>query len=412
MGTGQAKWKKSFFLLWGGQALSILTSSVLQMAIVWYITEQTGSATLLTLSTLTGFLPHAILGVFIGSLIDRYDRKKVMILSDLVITLAGLALAVVGLWRNIPIWLIFVVLFIRAVGSAFHTPSLDAVIPLIVPEEQLSKCAGYSQSLRSVSLILSPVIAAALFSIWELSTIILLDVAGAIIAMCIVAFTAIPKLKVNSTKQPGNILRETKEGFAVIRSKLGLTALLVVCGLYAFLYFPIGTLYPHITMTYFGGDFADSSVVEVVFSVGMLLGSFLLSHFGNRMNKSWAICCSIGVYGLGVLFTGMLPPNGLRLFVVFSFFMGIAVPFFHGMKTAVLQVRIEKEFLGRALSLSNSISMAAMPLGLLLGGTFADKIGVNRWFFLSGIMAIALAVIAMLMPSIRHCGANGRLEST
>jgi len=393
-------WERKFNMLWGGQAVSILTSSVLQMAIVWYLTQRTGSAAYLTFSTLVGFLPHAVLGTFIGVLIDRYDRKKIMILSDLVIALAGLLLAVVGIWREIPIWLIFVVLFIRSVGSAFHTPSLDAIIPSIVPRDQLAARAGYSQGFRSISMVISPVLAALLFSIWDLRVIILLDVAGAAIAMTIVWLTSIPK--VQKQGHSTHVLQEAKEGFRVLGGEKGLTALMVVSALYAFIYFPIGTLYPLITLTYFGGTVAHSSVVEVVFSVGMLAGSLLLGNLGGRINKAAAISASIGLYGLGVLLTGALPPTGYPIFVALSAVMGVSVPFFTGLKTAIFQAKIPEEYLGRILSLSNSIGMIAMPLGLILAGAFADEVGVNRWFFLSGMLAMALACVSAVMPSMRE----------
>ena len=157
------KYQIQFAVLWSGQAASMLTSAVLQMAIVWYLTEKTGSAAVLSLATVMGFLPQAVLGIFIGALIDRYDRKKVLIYSDLFIALMGLVLFVVGLFGEIPIWLIMVVLFVRSVGSAFYSPSLNAVMPLIVPKEQLTRFAGYAQSFRSVSMLLSPALAAVLF---------------------------------------------------------------------------------------------------------------------------------------------------------------------------------------------------------------------------------------------------------
>ena len=95
-------WARKFIILGVGQAVSILTSSILQMAIVWYLTQRTGSATVVTMSTLVAYLPRAVLGMFTGAFIDRFDRKKILILSDLGIALAGLALAAVALWTEIP----------------------------------------------------------------------------------------------------------------------------------------------------------------------------------------------------------------------------------------------------------------------------------------------------------------------
>lgn len=172
----QKNWKRSFFTIWAGQAVSLITSSVLQMAIIWYLTDTIGSALVLSMASMVGFLPQAILGTMIGVLVDRWNRKLVMIGADLIIAAAAAVLAVVALTIDLPIWVVMIVLFIRSIGTAFHTPALSAVTPLLVPEDQLTKCAGYSQSVQSVSYILSPAIGAFVYATWELNAIIAIDV--------------------------------------------------------------------------------------------------------------------------------------------------------------------------------------------------------------------------------------------
>jgi len=157
-------WKQDFFTIWAGQAISLMTSAVLQMAIIWHLTNATGSAMVLSFATMAGFLPQAILGTMIGVLVDRWNRKLVMIGADLIIAAAGLTLAVLSLTMELPVWVVLLILFIRNVGTAFHAPALSAATPLLVPEVQLAKCAGYSHSIQSVSYILSPAIAALLYS--------------------------------------------------------------------------------------------------------------------------------------------------------------------------------------------------------------------------------------------------------
>ena len=394
-------WKRKFVCLGMGQAISMLTSSVLQMAIVWYLTEQTQSAAVITLATLAGYLPRAVLGLFSGVLIDRFDRKKIIILSDGIIASAALLLAMVGLWAPIPIWLIFVILCIRSIGAAFHMPSLNAVIPSIVPKEQLTRCAGFLQSFESVSMILSPALAGALFSVWSLSSIVLLDVVGALFAIGMVCCIQMPSVGSRGEENKIHVYREIKEGFAILRKEKGMMSILVISSLYAFIYFPIGSLYPLITMTYFGGSVVDSSIVEIAFSGGTLLGALILGWIGNRLHKVIAIATSIGIYGVGVMLSGLLSPHGLRIFMVLSVVMGLTIPFFYGLRTAIFQSRIPNEYLGRVLSLAYSVSLFAAPLGLLLGGALSEYFGVQNCFFVCGVLAIALAAPILLMPSIR-----------
>ena len=399
------KWKVQFVKIWTGQAVSLLTSSVLQMAIVWDLTERTGSSAVLSFATLIGFLPQAVLGTFIGVFIDRYSRKKIMICADLFIAAASLILVAVGMFGEIPIWLIMIVLFVRSIGSAFHYPALQAVTPSIVPKEQLTKYAGYSQSFESISMVVSPAIAAILFGVWNLNTIIFLDVIGAVFAVFMLAITKIPHNNRENELETKEIqvMKEVKEGFCILKREKGMTALLVISALYAIIYFPIGTLYPLITMSYFGGSFADSSVVEVLFSVGMLAGSLLLGIFGNKLKKRTAIIGSILIYGLGVMATGLLPASGMYIFFGLSIVMGISVPFYTGVETAIIQSRIEDEYLGRILALSGSITTVTMPIGLVLSGIFSDRIGIQNWFLVLGVASVILAAAAAVIPSFHYC---------
>lgn len=269
-------WKLKFYTIWAGQAVSLITSAILQMAIIFYLTEKTGSAMVLSMASLVGFLPYAVFGPAIGVLVDRHDRKKIMIGADLIIAAAGAVLAIVALYMELPIWMVMVVLFIRSIGTAFHTPALNAVTPLLVPEEQLTKCAGYSQSLQSISYIVSPAVAALLYSVWELNAIIAIDVLGAVIASITVAIVRIPKLGDQVQSLKPNFIREMKEGMAVLRQNKGLFALLLVGTLYMFVYMPINALYPLITMEYFNGTPMHISITEIAYASGMLIGGSII----------------------------------------------------------------------------------------------------------------------------------------
>ena len=323
-------WKLKFYTIWAGQAVSLITSAILQMAIIFYLTEKTGSAMVLSMASLVGFLPYAVFGPAIGVLVDRHDRKKIMIGADLIIAAAGAVLAIVALYMELPIWMVMVVLFIRSIGTAFHTPALNAVTPLLVPEEQLTKCAGYSQSLQSISYIVSPAVAALLYSVWDLNA-----------------------------------------------------------------------LYPLITMEYFNGTPMHISITEIAYASGMLIGGLLLGLFGNCQKRILLITASIFMMGISLTISGLLPQSGFFIFVVCCAIMGLSVPFYSGVQTALFQEKIKPEYLGRVFSLTGSIMSLAMPIGLILSGFFADRIGVNHWFLLSGILIICIAIVCPMITEIR-----------
>ena len=396
-----SKWKQEFFTIWTGQAISLISSAILQMAIIFYLTEKTGSAMVLSIASLVGFLPYVVFGPAIGVLVDRYDRKKIMIGADLIIAVAGGILAIIALYMELPVWMVMIVLFIRSVGTAFHSPALSAVTPLLVPEEQLTKCAGYSQSLQSISYIISPAAAAFLYSVWELNAIIAMDVLGAVIACITVALVCIPKLSIEQQGLKRHFMKELKEGFGVLKENKGLFALLLIGTLYMFVYMPINALYPLITMEYFSGTPMHVSITEIAYAAGMLAGGLLLGLFGNFKKRIILITISIFMMGVSLTISGLLPSSGFIIFVVCCAVMGLSVPFYSGVQTALFQEKIKPEYLGRVFSLTGSIISLAMPLGLILSGLFADRVGVNHWFLISGVLIIVVAIVCPLVTVIR-----------
>lgn len=398
---GKYKWKQKFFTIYAGQAVSLITSAILQMAIIFYITEKTGSAMVLSIASLIGFLPYAVLGPTIGVLVDRYNRKAIMIIADLIIAIVGAVLAFIALYIEIPIWMIMVVLFIRSVGTAFHSPALSAVTPLIVPESQLTKCAGYSQSLQSISYIISPAAAAFLYSIWELNMIIGIDIFGAIVASTTLAFIKIPKLDAEKQELNPSFIKDMKDGFYILKENKGLFTLLLMGTLYMFVYMPINALYPLISMEYFKGTPMHVSITEIAYASGMLIGGMILGLFGSYKKRIILITASIFMMGASLTISGLLPTSGFVIFVVCCAIMGFSVPFYSGVQTALFQEKIKPEYLGRVFSLTGSIMSLAMPVGLILSGIFADRIGVNNWFLISGILIVGIAIVCPLIPAVK-----------
>ncbi|MEA4915697.1 MAG: MFS transporter [Christensenella sp.] len=398
--TQPMHWRRKYFTILSGQAISMVTSGILQMALIFYLTEKTGSALVLSLATFFGFLPQAVLGPFIGVWVDRWSRKAVMIGADLFIALAGVGLAIIALKIEPPIWTVLAILFLRSVGAAFHTPAMSAVTPLIVPEDMLVKCAGYSSSIQSVSFLVSPAIAAVVYKSWSISAIVGLDVLGAIIAVLFVAFIAIPKPEKSELVGQESFFSDLRNGWMAIRDDKGLFQMLWIGTLYMLVFMPINALFPLMSMGYFGGTTTHAAIAETAFSAGMLAGGLVLGAWGGFKRRILTLGLSVILMGAGFAASGLLPTWGFVGFAVLCVVMGFAAPF-HGMQTAIFQERIAPECLGRVFSLSMSMMSLAMPIGLMLAGAFAEVIGVHNWFLISGLLVIAIALLMLSMPAIR-----------
>ncbi len=404
-------WKRDYFTILGGQALSLVTSGILQMALIFYITDKTGSAAMLSIASMAGFLPYALLGPFIGVLVDRHSRKAVMILADMVIAAAGAALAVTALATELEIWMIMMALFVRSVGAAFHSPALGAATPLIVPEDMLVKFGGYSQSLQSVTYIVSPVLGALLYATWDLSAIIALDVGGAVIASAAVALVHIPRPEKQDAAQ-SHFLREMKQGFAVLRQHKGLMALLLVGAVYLLIYMPINALYPLMSMGHFGGTPVHASVAEMAFAAGMVAGGFLLGLWGGFKKRTVTIFASILLMGLALVVAGLLPSGGFVAFAACCLAMGFSAPFYSTVQTAMFQQMIEPAYLGRVFALTGSLLSLVVPFGLIVSGLLADQIGVPLWFMVSGLLIVCTAFLILALTPIRQLDSQaGRLSA-
>ncbi|MGE5437857.1 MAG: MFS transporter, partial [Syntrophothermus sp.] len=175
-------WKKTFLIIWSGQAFSLITTALVQFSIIFWITKETGSATVLSFAAIAAILPNIIFGPFIGVWVDRYSRKMIMVLSDYFIAFFSLVAAVLFYYNVIEVWHIYVLLVLRSAGSAFYMPAMQAVTPLLAPEEQLMRVNSVNQSLFSASNIAGPALGAVLISFFSMEVIMLSDVLGAVIA--------------------------------------------------------------------------------------------------------------------------------------------------------------------------------------------------------------------------------------
>ena len=187
------RWARNFFPIWLGQAFSMLGSGLVQFALVWYLTDKTGSTAILATATLVAILPQAFLSPFAGALVDRWNRRWVMIISDAITALAVLVLAALFLTKSIQIWHIFVIMFIRSLGGAFQFPAMQASTSLMVPQKHLSRLAGANQALQGLLTIAAPPLGALLMALIPIQSILAIDVITAILAITPLFFVVVPQ---------------------------------------------------------------------------------------------------------------------------------------------------------------------------------------------------------------------------
>ena len=392
--------KKTFSIIFIGQTMSLLTSAIVQYAIIWYITFKTGSAIDLAMATIAGILPQILLGPVAGVIVDRFDRKKIMMYSDGMIAIATLILGILFLYGEPSTLGMYIVLAVRSLGSTFHSPSFTASIPMLAPKEKLVKISGINQVINSVTLIIAPILAGILFGAIPLPYIIFLDIIGAIFGIGSIAIVRIPNPE--KKEETSNILLEMKQGFFEIQQSKFLRILTIYVIVICLIFMPIASMYPLITTNYFGLEALHVSIVEVLFSIGMLIGGIAMAKEVGFRKKQYTILVAMLIFAVALIASGLIPSSMFWMFVVLTSIMGMMGPFFEGLYTVILQTKIEPQKQGRVFSIVMSFMQLATPIGLFLVAPIAEEIGVEKMFVISGILMIVASVVTLSLKTIRN----------
>ncbi|MEL7586548.1 MAG: MFS transporter [Prolixibacteraceae bacterium] len=399
-------WKKTFAIIWTGQLFSLLTSTIVSFAIILWLSIEKGSAEVLALAALFALLPQSVLGLFSGVMIDRRNRKTIMIVADLFIASSTLILAFIFYTGEPVTWQIYLLLSLRSAGTAFHTPAMQAAVPTLAPESQLVRVAGINQSIQSVCNIAGPALAALFISVMDMAWVLMLDVAGALLACVSLALITIPNPKKNSDVKTG-MLPEMKEGFKAITSKAGIVWLFVFSILATFFIMPISVLFPLMTLNHFSGDAYQMSFVEVAWGLGMLFGGLFLGMQKPKARKIAVLNLMYVILGATFLLSGMLPSDGFAGFMALTFIGGISGAICFSLFTVILQTQIIPELLGRVFSVYMSLAIFPSMLGLLGTGSVAGSIGVTNAFILGGGVIALIGVLSFMTPVVMKLEEQG-----
>ncbi len=380
--------------------MSLLTSAIVQYAIIWHITFKTGSAVDLAMATIAGILPQILLGPIAGVIVDRFDRKKIMMYSDGMIAVATLVLGILFLYGEPSMMGMYIVLAVRSLGSTFHSPSFTASIPMLAPKEKLVKISGINQTINSITLIIAPILAGILFGAIPLPYIIFLDIIGAIFGIGSIAMVHIPNPEKKEEKS--NILLEMKQGFGEIKQSRFLLILTIYVIAICIIFMPIASMYPLITKNYFRLEAIHVSIVEVLFSIGMLVGGIAMAKEVGFRKKQYTILVAMLIFAVALIASGLIPNSMFWMFVFLTFVMGSMGPFFEGLYTVILQTKIEPQKQGRVFSIVMSFMQLATPIGLFLVAPIAEQIGVEKMFVISGILMIIATLVTISLKTIRN----------
>lgn len=399
----QAKWKVRFFTIWIGQAFSLFGSSLAGFALIWWLTQETGSATVLAIGTIMTMLPGIVIGPFAGALVDRWDRRTIMIVADTTSAIAAAILALLFWTDSIQIWHIYVSMFIRSLAGAFHFPSMQASTSLLVPEAQLTRVAGMNQMLQGASSIAAPPLGALLIGLLPFPAIMAIDVVTALIAVLSLVAVQIPNpVRAADTGERPSVLQDTLAGLRYIWDWKGLRAVMIFATVLNLLLTPAFSLMPILVTRHFGGGVFELAGLEAASGIGIIVGGLLLGIWGGFRRKIITVVLGLAGLGIGTLLIGFAPgwlyPMGLAGMLL----VGLMTPFTNGPLFAIIQSVVRPDMQGRVFTVMGAIAMGLSPLGLAVAGPLSDVLGVQTWYITGGIASFLLLVLCLCIPAVMN----------
>jgi DHA3 family macrolide efflux protein-like MFS transporter len=422
---------RNFTSIWLGQLVSLIGTWMTAFALDIWVFQKTGSATQFALVTLASTLPLVLISPIAGTLIDRWNRRWTIIISDFCIGLCTLSLAILITTDHIQIWHIYLINTLMSILAGFQNPAYKAFITSLVPVEELPRVSGMVQLALSIQQIASPLLAGILLATIDLRGILLIDLGTVMIAL--VPLLLLKFVEVNQSDyeetQPLSILQETTYGWNYLKERSGLLAFLILYTIYQFLVGCVFILaYPLVlSLT------TPSRLGIIIFigGLGMLVGALVMSTWGNNWkNLINLVLGAMLLSGLWIVLAGLRPSIVQITIACVLFFL--CSPIVNGLTQVIFQKKVAPKVQGRVFALTGAISGAAVPAAAIIAAPLADNIleplmafdgpwsnnivgqligsgpgrGIALLFISMGLLTLIVTLIGYQYPAIRKLEEN------
>lgn len=391
-------WQKRILLFLTSQCITLFGSTLVQMALIWYATMQTSSGVWVAAFTVGSYLPQFLISFIGGVWADRYHRKKLIIGADMLIAFATfiMVLAIPHISSE-PALLggLLVMSVVRSFGAGIQTPAVNAVIPQLVPAQQLMRYNGINATMQSVVNFAAPAAAGAVFAVSTLRTTLMIDIVTAILGTGLLSCLILPKQDASSYRTPllkqASIFSDIKTGVRYAFSDRVIGKLLIIYGLFTFFCVPAGYLAGLLVRRVFGDTYWYLTAVEVVGFAGMMAGGVAMSTWGGFRSREKTLAA--GLLAFGSFAIGMGFSKNFILYLGLMAFYGVALTMVQTAITTMLQERTDTSMQGRVFGLLGTMYAGFLPIGMAVFGPLADIVPLQWIMIGSGIALILIAVI-------------------
>jgi MFS family permease len=394
---------RRFTVLWFGQVISLLGSAMTWFGFTIWAWEKTGKASALATISFFVFLPTVFFAPLAGALVDRWNRKLVVLLSDLATALGTLTIFLIYTFGDLQIWHIYVVSILAGFFTAFQYPAYAAAVATMLSKEDYARASGMLGTARALSGILAPIFAAALLSRVGLSGIMLIDLITFLFAFITVLLIYIPQPKHSAVglQSKGTLWQETLVGFRYIHERQSLRSLTSLFML-ASIFLAIGaTLMAPLVLSQTQNNKSALAAVQSTGAIGGIVGGVLLSVWGGTKRRVHTILLGgAGACLLGILWLGM--SRAPLFWAIGSFFFAFFEPFVEGGNLAIWQSKVEADLQGRVFSARQLLVQVPYLSGILMAGYLAEVSAISSVLTFAGIAGALVFTFGYLISHIRE----------
>ncbi|MFW9879509.1 MAG: MFS transporter [Candidatus Thorarchaeota archaeon] len=394
---------RSYMFFFSGQLFSLLGSLVVFFVISVWITDETGSAVMLSIANFIFLIPTLVFFPIAGVISDRYNRKKIILIADSLQAYLSLILTLLFIVDFTELWAVFTLIGLRSVCQAFHQPTVSAIIPSMIPKNKLSRVNGIRYLFLGIVQFVGPALGATLLYFFPIKYILWIDVITFFIALVPLITLKTPTIQIDTEGQEkSSFSKEIRSGFTILRAVPGLLIIMVLAMLLVMLSQPAMVLAPFFIKIVHGGSNFTLALIEMIIQGGMIIGSivvYLKKMWKNRMRTFFI---GIMLMNIGYLVYGLAPIGFYPMLWIGSFIMGIIMPVVNTIVITVTQISVPLDKMGRVSSLLNLLMMIASPLGTILAGPLSDIIGVSNLYILCALFSIGVTIIPYAFTGIRH----------
>lgn len=366
---------KAFTIVWFGQLLSLTGSGMSFFALTIWAWEKTGQATALSLVGFFGLAPQVIFSPIAGALVDRWNRKTSMILSDLGTAFGMFVILILYSFNSLEIWHLYILAMISGIFQTFQWPAYSSAISVMIPKDQFTRSSAMIALAEWGSGIWAPVLAAALLGRIKLSGIIAIDLLTmtiAIIALLIIVIPN-PEKSIEGEQSKGSIWKESLFGFKYILARPSLFQLQMIFFFGNFFAAFLGILSNPMILARTGNNEFVLGSVQSVSAIGGVIGSLIITVWGGfKTQKVRGVL--LGWFASGLFFFFIGPGTNAIWWSIFFFLSSLVIPLVNSSNQAIWQSKVPPDLQGRVFSVRRLIAQIVNPLGLLIAGPLADKI--------------------------------------